>query len=459
MIAAVMTASRARRTRAFFPLLAIVACSALRISAQQPELSTIAVPIRLDLASLSPEVERRVEKNFDGTAKERGIDIEYKVARDPIHITMIGGGLHSSTNIKYAMQACRGRFPCMSCGFAQPRREAQITLHTKLDWDPAWRLRSQTVLLPVSYPKPCEVTWFGIDITRRFVAPVVEQQLGLAAKIIDKNTPAQTNIKPQAEQIWAALQTPYELAPRTWLVMDPVDVALTPISGAKSIATSTLSLRAQTRVVVGEKPATTRKPLPALRVVAKPASDGVRVPFDLELPYAEASALATRDYAGKTYKVEGKELKLESLRVGPSFNGRISIEAIIDYRGGVLRNYRGMIFLEGTPRFDPATSAIVVPDLDYALDPKKRRGFFSRVLEKAAHDSIRQRLRESARFPLGDQLTRVRTELTRALNRDLAKGVTLRGRADMIEPQSVTPNATVIAVRVVATGAAEVLLR
>jgi hypothetical protein len=460
MIATVMPRCRARWTRAFFPLLSIVACSALPLRAQQqPEPSTIAVPIRLDLASLSPEIEKRVEKTFDGTAKERGIDIEYKVARDPIRIGMIGGGLHSSTTIKYAMQACRGRFPCMSCGFAQPRREAQVTLHTKLEWDPAWRLRSHTVLLPVSYPKPCEVTWFGIDITRRFVAPVVEQQLGIAAKIIDRNAPAMTNIKPQAEQIWTALQTPYELAPRTWLVMDPVDVALTPIAGAKSIAASTLSLRTQTRVVVGEKPATTRKPLPPLRVAASPATSGVRVPFDLELPYDEASRLATRDYAGKTYKVDGRELKLESLKVGPSFNGRISIEAMIDYRGGMLRNYRGLIFLEGTPAFDPATSSIVVADLDYALDPAKRRGFFSRVLEKAAHVAIRQRLRESARFTVGDKITEVRAELTRALNRQLAKGVTLRGRADAIVPQRVTSNERMISMHVIATGAAEVLLR
>jgi len=190
---------------------------------------------------LSPEIEKRVEKNFDGTATEHGIDIEYKVARDPIQLRMIGSGLHTSTTVHYAMQACRGRFPCVSCGFAQPRREAQITLHSKLVWDPVWRIRSRTTLLPVNYPKPCAVTWFDIDVTRRFIAPEVEAQLSNAAKTIDRNMPAQTNIRPRAEEVWTALQTPYELAPRTWLVMEPLDVALSPISGANTIVTSTLS--------------------------------------------------------------------------------------------------------------------------------------------------------------------------------------------------------------------------
>jgi hypothetical protein len=427
------------------------------VPAVTPELSTISVPIRFNLASLSPEIEKRVEKTFDGTAKERGIDIEYKVARDPIRLSMIGGGLHSATTVRYAMQACRGRFPCVSCGFREARREAQITLHTKLVWDPSWHLRSTTVLLPVNYPRPCAVTWFDLDVTRRFVAPVVEDQLGGAAKIIDKNTPAMTNIKPRAEQIWTALQTPYELAPRTWLMMEPMDIALTPITGSGSIATSTLSMRTQTRVIVGEKPATTRKPLPKLRV-APAAANGVRVPFDLELPYEDASRIATRDYAHRTYQVNGKSLTLESLKLGPSFNGRVSLEAMIDYRGGVLRNYRGVLFLEGTPRFDPVTSTIVVPDLDYSIDPK-RRGFFARIAEKAAHDSVRKQMRESARFALTEQIAQARNEITRALTRQLAPNVTLHGRADVIEPVSVTPLTNVIVVRVIATGVAEVVMR
>jgi hypothetical protein len=454
-----MTCCRAFARRALFPLvLIIVAWAPPRHAAAQPapELSSITVPIRTSLSSIAPEIERRVEKSFAGKARERGIDIEYDVARDPIRLTMVGAGLHSSTTVRYALQACRGTFPCISCGYGESRRLADIKLHTKLDWDPAWRLRSTSRLLPVNYAKPCEVTWLGIDITRRFVAPVIERQLGDAAKIIDRNIPALTNVKPQAEQIWTALQTPFELAPRTWLVMEPTDAALSPITGAKDVVTTTLVLRAQTRVVIGERPNVVRRPLPRLTTgAASPQQAGIRVPFDLELPYAEASRLATRDYAGKTYRVGRDALTLSTIRLAPGPKGRVLVEAMIDYRGGRLRSYRGTVFLEGTPRFDPATSTIVVPDLDYSLDPK-RRGLFARIAERAAHDTIRARLRESARFPLGPQIAEVRAEVTRALNRQLAPGVILRGRAETIEPTSVTPLAEVIKVRVVATGRAEV---
>lgn len=460
--------NRSRLTGALFPALLIVACAgpaplpASEAAVATPaaaapvvEESTIVVPIRTSLAPLGPEIESRVPKTFADTARERGIDVRYEVARDPIKLQMIGSGLHASTRVKYAMEACRGRFPCISCGFGEARREADITLHTTLAWDPSWRLRSSTRLLPVHYPRPCQVTWLDIDITRRFVAPVVEDQLNAAARIIDKSTPSLTNIRPQAESIWKSLQNPTELAPRTWLVLEPTGVALGPISGSGATVTSTLSLRAKTRVVIGAKPAVQLTPLPPLKTGPAGPQAGIRVPLTIDLPYDEASRLATRDFANRTYKVNNRPLQLETLKISPAPNGRVLVEAMIDYDGGPLRRYRGLIFLEGTPRFDPATSSIIVPDLDYSL-ARARRGLFARIAERAAHDSIRQRLRQSARFSLAARLAEVRQEVTRALNRPLAKGVTLTGRADAIEPAAVTPLPHAISLHVVVTGSAQV---
>ncbi|HEY0370745.1 MAG TPA: DUF4403 family protein [Thermoanaerobaculia bacterium] len=469
-----MTRSRARTACVLFPLALIVARSAAGQTV--PEVSTIAIPIRTNLAPIASQIDARVEKRFDGKARERGIDVRYEAAREPIQLMMVGAGLHSSTTVKYAMEACRGRFPCISCGFGEARRVADIKLHTKLDWDAGWRLRSTTTVLPVNYAKRCEVTWLGIDITRRFVAPRIEKQLAEAARIIDRDVPALTNIRPQAQQIWTALQTPVELAPRTWLVLEPSEVALSPITGAQTIVTTTLALRATTRVVVGEKPPVAARPLPPLHVGVTPSirapgagggaggaavgvTPSIRVPVDVALPYEEASRLATRDYAGRTYKVSGRDLVLSSIRLLPSATpGRVVVEAAIDYRGGHLRTYRGLVFLEGTPRFDPATQSIVVPDLDYSLDPT-RRGLFARITERVAHESIRARLRESARFDLAARIAEARAEITRALTRELAPGVSMHGRADAIESQMVQALPNGISLHIVATGVAEVVVR
>jgi Domain of unknown function (DUF4403) len=429
----------------------------LAATAPPAEISTIAVPIRADLSALTAEVEARVPKSVKDDEVQKGITIEYDVLRDPIVLRMIGPGLHANTVARYRLQACRGRFPCISCGISEPRREAQITLHSKLEWDASWRIKSTTRPLPVGYPKRCNVTWFDFDITRRYIAPEVEKQLTIAARTIDHNVPLLTSIRPQAQQIWSSLQTPVELAPRTWLVLEPVSVALTPIAGAGMIATSTLTLQARTRVVVGNKPAATATPLPPLRVAASPAT-GIRIPLDLELPYEEASRLISAEFAGKTYKVNKRDLRVESIRIMAGAEGKLLLEAMIDYRGGAMRNYRGLVWLEGTPRFDAATSSVVVPDLDYTLE-RRRRNPFLQLVERAVHTSLRAELREAAHFAIGPRIEAVRGEIGRALTRRLAPNVFLRGKAEVIQPVSVTPLPTTIAIRILATGAAEVEIR
>ncbi|HEX9984719.1 MAG TPA: DUF4403 family protein [Thermoanaerobaculia bacterium] len=424
---------------------------AVPVAPPPAELSTIVVPIRASLAPLSAELETRVPKTFSDKRQERGLDIRYEVARDPIRLQMIGAGLHATTTARYALEACRGRFPCVSCGFGEARREAEITLHSKLEWDASWRMRSTTRALPLDFPRRCEP--FGVDVTDRLIAPAVRDQLNQIVQTIDRNTPSMTNLRGEATRIWSSLQTPSAIADRTWLVLEPSEVALAPISGSGMNVTSTLTLRARTRVVVGERPAVTLKPLPPLSTKAL-AGTGMRVPLDVELSYDDASRLAAAELVGKTFE----NVKVEAVRVLPSKGGRLLIEADIDYRAGALKRYRGPVFLEGTPRYDAATSSVIVPDLEFAID-RARGNAFVRIAERLAHDTLRARLRDRARFSIGPRLTALRGDVGHALNRTLAPGVQLRGRVDTIQPVSVTALPNVVSIRVLATGAAEVELK
>jgi hypothetical protein len=435
--------------------LAATAPAVPRRTPSAAQFSIIMIPIRASLAPLLPEIESRVANKFNNTAHERGIDVRYEVARDPLQLRMVGAGLHSNTTVRYALEACRGKFPCVSCGFKEARREADITLHTKLEWDPSWRLRSTTTLLPVNYAIPCEVTWLNIDVTKRFVAPVVEQQLNAAAKIIDKNTPALATIRPYAEQVWTSLQTPVELAPRTWLVLEPSEVGLAPITGSGLIVTTTLGLRALTRIVVGDKPVVTRKPL-RRSSISRPARRRRRArPVRPRAPVRRRHPLHLRRGRGQDLpdRRQAADDRLDPARAGIERQGPDRSDDRLSRRPPAQLQRQDL--LEGTPRFDTATSMIVIPDLDYSLDPK-RRGFLARIAERAAHDTIRTRLRNSARFPLAPRLNTMREEITRALTRDLARGVTLRGRADTLQPISVTPLANVLLIRMLAIGRAEV---
>jgi len=432
------------------------------VASSPPEVSTIVVPIRSTLAPLLPIIESQVLKTVESKSYEnlpnQPYAVRYRIVRDPIALNMAGAGLHATTTVHYSLEGCRitrkpfsgetTLFPCLSCGFDEPMREAFVTLDAHFDWDESWRLRTHTKARPIEFGRRCTVTFVNIDITDWKLAPVVNEQLRQVAQTIDANAPKLTSIRPTAQQIWSSLQTPSEIAPRTWLVMEPLEMSLAPITGRGLEITSALSLRTRTRIVVGERPQIAPKPLPALHA-ARDASAGVRVPFDVELSWDEASRLITENFGGKRYQ----NVAVESLRLLPGKDERIVVEASIDYRGGALRKYHGLVYLEGTPRFDAATSALVLDNVEYSLDPKRRNPFV-RIGDRLAHEALRKRLAESARWSLAPQIGAVKTEIERATTRPLAPGITMRGRVASIEPQSLHARPEGLVIRVVATGEA-----
>jgi hypothetical protein len=430
-----------------------------------PEVSTSVVPIHATLAPLLPQIESQVSKSVESKGYEnvprQPYAVRYRIARDPIALNMQGtGGLHVTTTVHYSLEGCRitqkpfsnetTLFPCISCGFDEPMRDAFVALDAHVDWDENWRLRTRTKARPIEFGNRCNVTFLNLDITDWKLAPAVNEQLQQVAKTIDANTPKLTPLRPIAQQIWTSLQTPSEIAPRTWLVMEPVDVGLAPITGSGLNVTSALSLKTRTRIVVGERPQLAAKPLPPLRV-ARDASTGVRIPFDVELPWDEASRLITKNFGGKRYE----NVAVESLRLLPGAEGKIVVEASIDYRAGALKKYHGLVYLEGMPRFDAATSTLGVESLEYTLDPKRHNPFV-RIGNRLAHEALRARLAQSAKWSIAEQIAAVKTEIERGTTRTLAPGVTMRARVASIEPVSVVARAAGLTIRVVATGEARI---
>lgn len=433
------------------------------------EVSTITIPIRTTLAPLLPLLEAQVPKSMqklDGYEldPQQRFGLKYKVVRDPIALNMQGTGLHATTTLHYQLEGCRRTtkpfsgeatmWPCLSCGFGEPMRDAFIAIDAHLDWDANWRLRSKTTARPVEFPNRCTVSFANIDISDWKLGPLMNEQLRDVTKTIDQNTPKLTSLKPVAGEIWSALQTPVEIAPKAWLVLEPVDLAVAPLTGSGLNVGSALTLTARTRLVIGEQPRVKALPLPAMRV-SRDAGSGIRVPFDLELPYAEASRLMTEQFGAKKYKLASGELALDAIKLAPAHDGKLSIEATIDYRGGVMKRYRGVIVLEGTPRFDSAARLIVVDDLDYAIGSHKHN-LFVRTADHLAHDSVRKAIADAASWSLDTQLAAIRSEIDKAITRPLAANVSLRGHVESIEPRVIDVHAGNITIRAIATGAAEV---
>jgi hypothetical protein len=82
------------------------------------------------------------------------------------------------------------------------------------------------------------------------------------------------------------------------------------------------------------------------------------------------------------------------------------------------------------------------------------------VLPEAAewllYDQLRDQMRESARFAVGDRIYAIRRDVDAALDRQLARGVRSTGRVDRITPLGVYVFSKSVAAVVEAQGNAEI---
>jgi hypothetical protein len=335
-------------------------------------------------------------------------------------------------------------------------RLAQIEVHSRIDWDQQWRMRSKTAPLPASFPNRCTVSVLNLDITKSKIAPLVDQQMRQLARTVDRSVPGMTSIRPTAQQIWTALQMPFEIAPRTYLVIDPLEIALSAPSGSGLAATSALALRAETRVVVGERPAPPTKALPALRAWPGDAT-GLRIPVRVDLSWADATTLLSREIAGRQYRSGSTTLRIDAIRLTPGDSGRVVMNATVDYRSGLLSRYRGPVLFQGIPVVDPATRTIFVRDLDYVID-RKHANVFLRVADRVAHDTLRDQIRQNARWSIAPRMAEIESEIARAMMRPLTSGVSLRGNVTAVTPRAVSPSPGGLAIDLLVTGSADIVV-
>ena len=120
-----------------------------------------------------------------------------------------------------------------------------------------------------------------------------------------------------------------------------------------------------------------------------------------------------------------------------------------------MKHYRGLVYLEATPVFDPATRTVTLQNLDYSLDPHRKNPFL-RIADRVAHDQLRATLANASHWSVAPQIGALRDEIARAVTRPLAPGVMMRGRVDAIEPGTVVLDPNGIILHVLATGSAEV---
>jgi hypothetical protein len=420
--------------------------------------SLVDAPITYDLAPALERLENSVPRKFGDlearkrSATNRRVNTAFAAERAPFQVRLEGSTVRVGTVLEYQgkgwYNAPLGGDLFGSCGLGAARPRAVVELATTLRVTPEWRLRGKSEMTRVeafSADKrdQCKVTVFKIDVTDRVVtsarAELEKRIVALDEKI------AAIDIRSPMERWWRVLQRPIRLSDSVWLVLQPRGVHLGPITGTGRTVSIDVGLTGEPRVITGPKPADGTAPLPLLQREKEKHDQALHVLLEGELSYELANGILRKNVVGKRIRRGARWVTLRDARLSGIGGGRVALALKFDGAAS------GLVYLVGTPRYDPETRQLFVPDLAYDVSSAD---LLVRGLEFMRRGDVQQLLRTRARFPVADLVEQARQRLERGMNRQLGQNATLVAKVATGDVLAVRATTSGILVRAAANGTA-----
>lgn len=427
----------------------------------EPQPSTVSIPITISLAAVAARVEQKVPRgqNSEDEWKPMGsfpvvgtLYVKQMWERDPLRMELDGDHANLSTRVRYrARVAAR---PCVlgrcqwvqlgSCGQDGDMPSMNLGLRTQLGIRSDWTVATRTTPRRVQAGVHCKLTKANVDVTDR-VASLVQGLLDRAAPEIDERITEAAALRRRVGDVWEDVQKPIRASTGVYVMLQPEALAMSPPRGRGTTLNTTVSVTVRPRVVVGDKPEVTPKPLPPSRMTTT-ANEGFRIQMVAELPFATMDSVVRSKLVGRSFDIEGRRIKVRGTRLYGA-GERVVLAA------NLIGTARGTVYFVGTPVFDPDSQVVSVPDLDFSVESKE---VLPQVAQWLLYDQMRDQMRASARFPVGDRIDKIRADVDSALDRQLSRAVRMNGRVDRITPLGVYVFSESVAAVVQADGHASI---
>jgi hypothetical protein len=391
--------------------------------------SLVDAPITYDIGPALATLESSVPTRLGDinirrrSTTNRRINTAFAAEREPFKVRFDGSTVRVGTVLEYQgrgwYDAALGADFHGSCGMGTQRPRAVVEIATTLRMTPEWRLRANSRVVrvaPFSADRrdQCQVTVFKIDVTDRVVS-AARSEIDKRLLLLDRKI-ATLDVRAPMERWWRVLQRPIRLADSVWLVLQPRGVHVGPITGSTGLIAIDVGLTGEPRVVTGPRPADGTAELPSLEQERGEHAQALHVLLEGELGYDVANAILRKNLIGKRIRRGARWITVRDARLSGIGGGRVALAVRFDGTAS------GLVHLVGTPRYDPATRQLYVPDLAYDVGSAD---MLVRGLEWLRRGDVQTLLRTRARFPVADLVERARQRLERGMNRRLGQNATL----------------------------------
>ncbi len=445
--------------------------------------STINVPVQLDLSTFLNTVnnENVIPKKFDHWGSyiknPKSGDYKYYVERDDFVIdpsrsyqpnitqqdTVLrdwwkgiepsGSRLSISTPLRYKI----GTSSHGQCdeGSDWPRRGA-LNGHLAIGLSPQYGMTASVNSVTASILDLCKLGVADTEVTQE-VKNQVTDRVKIGLNQATSRITAMT-VKPQVEDVWNALRKPIPLEPDSWILLNVDKVKHSGFSASGQTVDDVIYVTAKPVIVVGAEPPATTAALPLFesqtastedygtvsRAIAnRLMSTGFRVVADAQLDYAELSKSLTSRLKGKRVEQDGNLVNIVAAWIYG--NGGNQVVLRIDIAGDA----NGHLYMVGKPELNHLTQTVYIESLEY---DRETEALLRTTAKWLLRTSLRELVAGEAVLGVSPATDRVRTLLTKALDRTVSPTVSMHGAIDSVQGISVFADPKVLLIRTMSEG-------
>jgi hypothetical protein len=278
---------------------------------------------------------------------------------------------------------------------------------------------------------------------------VIDGQAQKLKQQLDSAIPALADLRPVADSLWRTMLKPFPLdsTSTTWLSMNPENVLLARPLGRGDALTTAIVITAHPKATLGARPAPEARPLPTLGLAT--TQNGIHIPVDIELPFAELSARVSQLARGEVPK---QNLFIDDVKLRGIGDTMI---VTVTVHGQVTGDFVAL----GRVRYDSAARNLQFSDLQWTLASASKLDRFKTTIGAFRINRALDQATGHGQMDIGTQLDSLRRQLNTQLNRPLAPGVAVSGAVNDIRIAAIAASNTAFVIRVVLDGAAKLDVR
>ena len=241
-----------------------------------------------------------------------------------------------------------------------------LSLSTEYKIEKNWKLTTSTNIIEYEWlQKPqLKIGLFNLPI-KFIINTILDRGKKLICTTLDKELAKNFDLRKTVNEAWKTIQSPILIAEEfdLWLNILPVKVGMAPLISDGRILKSIVTVHTYAEVEIGEKPIVEKEdPLPPFQFSAE-IEDGFDVHLKSEITYSEAQKIARKYVIGLVFSKSIFNIKIEDLKLYGK-GEKIAVETKLT------GSYRGEVFFEGKPVFDPEKNEIEIQNPEYKLITK-----------------------------------------------------------------------------------------